>query len=304
MFSAIEASLLGGGDQRLAARAGLAGWTPDAPDTYCPRCGGSVGPHEVQGQACGSMPAAVDVQPAAVVRDRLATKASCAACRVTAPLWHAAFRLGTYDGFLADAVRQVKYRADRRLGVECGVLLGRAVADSAALDCQPGGGAGDDASGGAESHTPRPAASAPSIALVPVPSTHRRRLLRNRGVDHTGAIVEGVHRGLVTAGAHAAVVVALGRHHRPSQTGLSVSRRKRNVKDAFYAVESGRRRLAELRPDAVLLIDDIRTTGATLEACIRVLSGLAGAVGAGRKRSIAVGTLAVTEDASRRPERP
>jgi adenine/guanine phosphoribosyltransferase-like PRPP-binding protein len=58
----------------------------------------------------------------------------------------------------------------------------------------------------------------------------------------------------------------------PPQTGLSLAGRRRNVRGAFEIsprVERYHRSLLVNR--AVVLVDDVRTTGATLDACARVL---------------------------------
>lgn len=54
----------------------------------------------------------------------------------------------------------------------------------------------------------------------------------------------------------------------PSQAGLSADGRRRNVQGAFAVRKSRMRRLAAKR---VLLVDDVLTTGATVEACVRAL---------------------------------
>ena len=54
----------------------------------------------------------------------------------------------------------------------------------------------------------------------------------------------------------------------PSQVGLSESERKRNVEDAFMI---NPKHSANLLKNAVLLIDDLMTTGATADECARVL---------------------------------
>jgi ComF family protein len=52
-----------------------------------------------------------------------------------------------------------------------------------------------------------------------------------------------------------------------TQTGLPAAQRHRNVRDAFLVTSAGR----HLRGATVVLVDDVCTTGATLEACARVL---------------------------------
>jgi len=54
----------------------------------------------------------------------------------------------------------------------------------------------------------------------------------------------------------------------PSQTALGRPERRANVAGAFAVAPGGTARLAQAR---VLLVDDVYTTGATLDACARVL---------------------------------
>lgn len=91
---------------------------------------------------------------------------------------------------------------------------------------------------------------------VPVP-LHRSRL-RHRGFNQAADLA----RRLGIPSRH-----ALRRTRAtPSQTDLPASRRHANVRDAFAL-----RRRAGVADRTIVLVDDVSTTGATLEACARVL---------------------------------
>lgn len=91
---------------------------------------------------------------------------------------------------------------------------------------------------------------------VPVP-LHRRRA-RERGFNQAEDLAREI--GLP-------VVCALRRvRATPSQTSLPAARRHANVRDAFAL-----RRGIDVRGRRILIVDDVCTTGATMEACARVL---------------------------------
>ena len=91
---------------------------------------------------------------------------------------------------------------------------------------------------------------------VPVPLHRRRR--RERGFNQAEELAR--HLGLPWAD------VLRRTRATPSQTDLPAGRRHGNVRDAFAM-----RRRASVAGRRVLLVDDVCTTGATLEACARVL---------------------------------
>lgn len=95
-------------------------------------------------------------------------------------------------------------------------------------------------------------------AAVPVPLHPSRR--RERGFDQASDLAR--HVGLP-------VVHAL-RRSRPTavQASLPAARRHGNVRGAFAA----RSAVAALDGRIVVLVDDVSTTGATLEACARALA--------------------------------
>jgi ComF family protein len=94
-------------------------------------------------------------------------------------------------------------------------------------------------------------------AVVPVPLHGSRR--RQRGFNQADDLAR--HLGLPVCRALKRVRAT------PTQTGLPAARRRRNVHDAF----APNRRARGLAGAIVVLIDDVSTTGATLDACARVL---------------------------------
>lgn len=98
-------------------------------------------------------------------------------------------------------------------------------------------------------------------ALVPVP-LHYSRLIGRR--YNQAALLAGAVSKLsgVPVQAHSLM------RHKPtvSQGGQSVTGRRRNVSGAFSM-----RKGADMRGQTVVLIDDVFTTGATLESCARTL---------------------------------
>jgi ComF family protein len=96
-----------------------------------------------------------------------------------------------------------------------------------------------------------------AACTIPVPLHPSRR--RERGFNQAADLAR--HLGL-------GVVPALQRvRATTTQTGLPAAQRHRNVRDAFSATSAAR----EIRGEVVVLVDDVCTTGATLEACAREL---------------------------------
>ena len=97
--------------------------------------------------------------------------------------------------------------------------------------------------------------------IVPVP-LHRWRLLM-RTYNQAALLANNLGR---LTGKHVAVDALVRVKATPSQGGLSATARRRNVGGAFSI-----RRPAQIAGKRVLLIDDVLTTGATADACTRVL---------------------------------
>ena len=99
-------------------------------------------------------------------------------------------------------------------------------------------------------------ATLPADTVVPVP-LHARRI-RERGYNQARLLAE--HLGDL-AGIPVVCEALYRNRHTASQTGLNAQERRRNVDGAFSCSGSG------VQGKCVLLVDDVCTTGATLEAC-------------------------------------
>ena len=164
----------------------------------------------------------------------------CARCLHTRPVLSIARSAGRYDGSLRRIIHAFKYDGHRALAAPLARLVREAGADVLA---------------GAD-------------AVVPVP-LHPWRALR-RGFNQADDLAR--HLGLP-------VFRALRRVGRgPPQAGLSASNRHLNVQHAFALSRQGRRVLRESRnnspprPLTLVLIDDVMTTGETMEGCGKVLA--------------------------------
>lgn len=97
----------------------------------------------------------------------------------------------------------------------------------------------------------------PNHALVPVPP--RRASLRQRGWDPLECIVQILERrGFLVAR-------LLERSGSVEQKRLSLEKRRRNAAASYHLRQSA------AVPREVVLVDDVFTTGATVEACAKIL---------------------------------
>lgn len=118
--------------------------------------------------------------------------------------------------------------------------------------------------------------------LIPIPLS-RARLWR-RGFNQAAVLANTLHR---RSGVPYDPMLLERRRDTPSQVGMTREQRKDNMRGAF-AIADGRS--SEVADRNVLLIDDVITTGATIEAAARVLRR------AGAARIDALSLTLVTDD--------
>ncbi|MFC4602500.1 ComF family protein [Rhodococcus kronopolitis] len=192
---------------------------------------------------CGGC-GAVGTQWCARCRDALATGPVRLRPRVEpgAPAW----AVGTYVGARRAAVIAAKERGRADLAVPLGAALARAVRCLRELgEIDPG--------------------ELAALTLVPAPS--RPRAARVRGGDPVAAAVRAAARALHPEPVRVATALTYARGVRDS-VGLSARARVDNL--------AGRVRVGSLEPtgvrDAVVLVDDVLTTGATAAESVRALA--------------------------------
>lgn len=141
-------------------------------------------------------------------------------------------------GMVQRMLHRLKYHQDRQLGLYLGRLMAEDLRNShrfATVD-----------------------------ALLPVPLHPRKEHMR--GYNQSQVLVDGMRQRwpLESIGKGLVRVVRT-----PSQTRRSRLDRWLNVKEAFHLPDPG-----ALRGRHVLIVDDVVTTGATLEGCIKALSAV------------------------------
>ena len=140
--------------------------------------------------------------------------------------------VGPFSGWLRDAIHSFKYHHEWARVEQLGPHLAKVVGQLQPID-----------------------------ALVPVP-LHRNRL-RERGFNQSAVLATMVGEQLGIP-----VLSALERTRATAQqTGLSAAERRLNVEGAFAVRGAG-----DLGGTQLLLIDDVVTTGAVLNACATTLS--------------------------------
>jgi len=180
----------------------------------------------------------------------------CRRCRRHDPLVRIARSAGRYDGSLRHIIHAFKYERRRALAKPLGRLMaeeGREVLDGA-------------------------------DALVPVPLSWRRSL--GRGFNQADDLARHLNLPVWP--------ILRRTRHGPPQAGLPAAARHANVRGAYAVVRWRCQRLSlrqqrasneegrALQGRVLVLVDDVMTTGATLDACAEALL----AAGAGAVRAI------------------
>lgn len=144
------------------------------------------------------------------------------------------FRLekgSVYQGLIHD----LKYRGNRSVGLYLGRLLGLSLGQTAFSQCD---------------------------LIIPVP-LHRKKL-HKRGYNQSEVIARGVS---AITGIPVMTGLIRRRRNQRSQTIMSRQERFENMASAFALSDHA----PDLQNKRILIIDDVVTTGATLEACSQVL---------------------------------
>lgn len=167
----------------------------------------------------------------------------CRLCRVVPPPFVRAVSYGPYEGRMRDAIHALKYDGLRPAARQMGRMLAAAMAQLA-----------DEA----------PA----EMLVIPVP-LHRSKYA-SRGFNQARLLAVEALSALRRTHPGWQLTLApdtlLRQRPTESQAGLTPRQRRQNLRSAFRVSDS-----ALLEGRAVLLIDDILTTGATARAAARVL---------------------------------
>ena len=157
----------------------------------------------------------------------------CESCFANPPALSRAIALFTYDDQMRDAVAALKYKDIRALAPRLGDILADGL--------------------------PAPVVN-PIDAVVPVP-LGRSRLL-SRGYNQAELLARQISKQ--TAIAHRPDLLHRTHENGTQARSMTIDERADNVRDAFQSA-------TDVAGMNVLLVDDVMTTGATLNACARAL---------------------------------
>ncbi|MES2221416.1 MAG: ComF family protein [Acidobacteriota bacterium] len=185
-----------------------------------------------------------------------ASEKLCQLCERVRPPFELAIAYGAYEGTLRGLVHLLKYERIPIIAGPLGRLLASTIARRRDLP--------------------------PTLTVVAVPLHGSKQ--RERGFNQTALLAEATVRSLRRLRPDLALqeaFEAMGRQRATeTQAGLTPHQRRRNLRGVFFV-----RQPAKVAGRAMLLLDDIYTTGATARECTRTLLG-------GGALSVHVATLA------------
>jgi ComF family protein len=156
----------------------------------------------------------------------------CRACNSHPAGLNALFAVGSYEEPLRSCIHELKYDGNVRLAEPLGLLLAETFVRSSIV----------------------------TDAIIPVPLHHDRQ--QQRGYNHAQLLAEVCARqSRIPYHEHMLV------RHRATlpQVGLSVQERYQNIAGAFLCTRAYA--TGALFGRSIVIVDDVATTGATLEAC-------------------------------------
>lgn len=155
----------------------------------------------------------------------------CITCIKERPYFKKVYVFGDYDGVLKKAINLLKFEKVRRLSIPLGKLL----------SCLP----------------------LPTVdVILPVPLSKERLILRGFNQSH---LLSHILSREFSIPLEPNILVKPGDIQ--PQSLLSRAKRLKNPKGAFSVISPGKR----LLPRSVFIVDDVMTTGATINECARVL---------------------------------
>lgn len=168
----------------------------------------------------------------------------CHLCERATPPFQLAVAYGEYEGTLRALIHLLKYEHIPTIAAPLGGLLAGAIARRQDLP--------------------------PSLTVVAVPLHATKQ--RERGFNQTALLAEATVRSLRRQRPDLELNLAfeaMGRQRATeNQSGLTPHQRRRNLRGAFFI-----RQPEKVAGRAILLLDDIYTTGATARECTRTLLG-------------------------------
>ena len=158
-------------------------------------------------------------------------------CRRAAPRFRRAVSYGAYDGTLRELIHLFKYNRIKPAGRLLGGFLDHALAGTGLPD---------------------------SLLLIPVPLWRNKR--QARGFNQAEVIARAFASMQPSGGIQLDTASLARMRETASQTGLTRHQRRANVRGAFAVI-----RPEKVRGRSILLVDDVMTTGTTVNECSRVL---------------------------------